>query len=88
MVNADIEAVFGPVPANTDLSEDTKSANDAAVISLLVIATISVVLRILSRKVSRAGVKADDYMMIVALVRRVPRSTGLPRFYLPQSYPM
>lgn len=63
-----IEAVFGPVPGNTDLIANARPGNDTSTIILLLIATISVVLRIFSRKASRAGITADDYMMVTALV--------------------
>lgn len=68
MVNAQIEAAFGPVPSGTNLSEDMRSGNNAAVAILLLIATISVILRMTSRFITHAGIKGDDYTINLALV--------------------
>lgn len=69
MTDSAIEAVFGPVPAGTDLTEDTRSGNNAVVIFLLIIATIATVLRMVARSIARAGIKSDDYVVVAALVR-------------------
>ncbi|ROV97415.1 hypothetical protein VMCG_06877 [Cytospora schulzeri] len=68
MVDAQIEAVFGKVPSGTDLAEDTRPGNDAAVVILLLIAIISVILRMTSRFSTRAGIKGDEYTINMALV--------------------
>ncbi|KAK7739763.1 hypothetical protein SLS53_005733 [Cytospora paraplurivora] len=68
MVDAKIEAVFGPLPAGTDLTADTRPGNNAAVAILLVIATISVVLRMISKYITHTGIKYDDYTIILALI--------------------
>lgn len=76
MVDAKIEAAFGPAPAGIDLTEDTRPGNNAAVIILLCIATISVILRMTSRFITRAGIKGDEYTIIMALVSILPPCPG------------
>ncbi|PSR82755.1 hypothetical protein BD289DRAFT_370835 [Coniella lustricola] len=68
MVNADIEAVFGTVPAGLDIDADTRPGNTAAVVILLALATISVGLRLVARSITRTSVQIDDYLTILALV--------------------
>ncbi len=41
----------------------------SSLISCLVIATVAVILRFISRRMVKTGVKADDWMIIAALVR-------------------
>jgi len=50
---------------------DNRSANIiAAQTIMLVVAYIAVGLRVLARRVSRAGMGSDDWMMLVALVSK------------------
>lgn len=63
-----IEAIFGPVPAGTNLNEDPVAGNDVAVAVLLGIATVAVVLRLLSRHFTSSPLKADDSVIIAALI--------------------
>lgn len=67
MTNAVIEVLFGPAPADSDLTAESMPGDDTAVIILWVIATFAVDLRLISRKISRAGLKADVYMIFAAL---------------------
>lgn len=68
-VDAGIVDLFGPVPAGIDLSEHYAKNADAANIALIAIAFVSVVLRFGARFVQKAGLKADDYFVLAALVR-------------------
>lgn len=71
MSTSAIEAVFGPAPANTDLTEDSRVGNNAAVIILWIIAAVAVVLRMISRKMLQAGLRWDDFVIVIALVSDV-----------------
>lgn len=68
MIDAQIKAVFGAAPAGVDLTADARPGNDAAVAVLVVIATVSVILRMTSRFITRAGIKGDEYAALMALV--------------------
>lgn len=62
-----IIAVYGPVPADVDLAEDHRAANDAVVGILLLVATVALMLRLVCRRMNNTGFKADDYSMAAAL---------------------
>ncbi|ETS85356.1 hypothetical protein PFICI_03381 [Pestalotiopsis fici W106-1] len=66
-----IEAAFGPAPANVDLTESLVLTNDVVAIILLVVAALAVFLRLLVRRLSRAGLGWDDWAIIVALIFNV-----------------
>lgn len=68
-VDANIIDLFGPVPDGLDLSESNATHMDVGIITLIVVALVSVVLRFGARFVQKAERKSDDYLMIVALVR-------------------
>lgn len=68
-VDAGIVALFGPVPSGVDLNENYTKNADAANIALIAIAFVSVLLRFGARFVQKAGLKADDYFVLAALVR-------------------
>lgn len=62
--------VFGPPPPGIDLSETQNAAVIDAVISLTVIGTAAVVLRIIARAKTKGTTFAlDDYLVIAGLVR-------------------
>lgn len=61
--------IFGPPPEGLDLSMSTTRTDTAAVIALLAIATASVMLRFVARAVQGSGVKHDDWIIVLALVR-------------------
>ena len=63
--------VFGPTPEGVDLSETQNVAVSSAVISLMVIATIFVLLRVAARAMQKGVTMAlavDDYCIAVGLV--------------------
>ncbi|RYP70557.1 hypothetical protein DL771_005376 [Monosporascus sp. 5C6A] len=63
-----ILAAFGPPPEGMDLTEDQSQANNIAVVVCLALAAVALVLRIWARNLQNFGVKADDYLIMVALV--------------------
>lgn len=67
-----IVAVFGPAPVGLDLSGDRRPGDNAAVIVLIAIATIAVALRIVVRFMQQSSFKADDYVIMLALVGLIP----------------
>lgn len=67
-IDPTIEALFGPLPAGIDLNEDPIPGNDVAVAVLLGIATVAVVLRLLCRHFTSSPLKADDSVIVAALV--------------------
>lgn len=67
-----IEAIFGPVPAGTNLNEDPVAGNDVAVAVLLGIATVAVILRLLSRHFTSSPLKADDSVIITWVLQIWP----------------
>lgn len=78
-VDANIVDLFGPLPEGIDLEENYADTTDMANIALIAIALLSVILRFGARAVQKAGFKADDYLVIVALVSA---STSLLTFRL------
>jgi len=77
--------VFGPAPPGIDLSKTQNAAIVKAVISLMVIGTLAVVLRVVARLMSKSKKLAiDDYLVILGLVSGSslfcpPRMVYLPR---------
>lgn len=63
-----IRAVFGPAPANIDLSASDVSVNNGVVIAMLLLAAVAVTLRFTARLVLRNALMADDWTIIAALV--------------------
>ena len=61
-------AVFGPPPANVNLDDSQVAQDNAAVISLLAIATVTVILRFIARFSMKQPFKTDDCLIIVSLV--------------------
>lgn len=63
---------FGELPPGIDLTENNTASNNAAAISVFVLAVIAVGLRFVARvKAQKANISADDYMIVAALVRPV-----------------
>lgn len=67
-IDAAVIEQFGQPPPGIDLSEVQMPGTDIGVIALVAVATLSVLLRLGSRLVQDAGLRADDYLIIVALV--------------------
>lgn len=67
-IDPTIVAIFGPVPVGTDLNENPIAGNDVAVAVLLGIATVAVVLRLVCRRFTSSPLKADDSVIIAALI--------------------
>ncbi|KAG8156608.1 hypothetical protein KVR01_013559 [Diaporthe batatas] len=67
-IDAAVIEQFGPPPPGIDLSEVQMPGTDLGVIVLVAVATLSVLLRLGSRLVQEAGLRADDYLIIAALV--------------------
>ncbi|KAL1868530.1 hypothetical protein Daus18300_005964 [Diaporthe australafricana] len=63
-----IEAIFGPLPPGTDLNENPIIGNDVAVAVLLGIATAAVVTRLICRHFTSSPLKADDSVIVAALI--------------------
>ncbi|RAH79599.1 hypothetical protein BO86DRAFT_449542 [Aspergillus japonicus CBS 114.51] len=71
-----IHALFGPAPANVDLTASAVAVNNAAVIAMLVLAAVAVMLRFTARLVLRNALMADDWAIIAALLC-IGATTGL-----------
>ncbi|KAK2611667.1 hypothetical protein N8I77_004997 [Diaporthe amygdali] len=67
-IDAAVIDQFGQPPPGIDLSEVHMPGTDIGVIVLVAVATLSVILRLGSRLVQDAGLRADDYLIIVALI--------------------
>lgn len=67
-----ILTTFGSPPADIDLNSDQRFGNDVSVAVLLFIAALGVSLRLAARMVRKSGLKADDYAILIALVRGYP----------------
>ncbi|KAF9638831.1 pth11-like integral membrane protein [Lasiodiplodia theobromae] len=63
-----ILVAFGDPPDNVDLAESRTRADNAAVIILILIASIAVALRLMARKFQHVGLKADDYIILASLI--------------------
>ena len=61
-------AVFGPPPEGMDLTEDQSVANTVASVVCLFLAIVAMGLRLWARSIQNFGIKADDWLIIVALV--------------------
>lgn len=62
--------VFGPPPAGIDLSETQDASVRASVISLMIIATVAVALRVLVRTIKKlgGGLSIDDFSIMLGLL--------------------
>lgn len=60
-----------PPPPGLDLDVDIRSIIIRPVVTLMVLATISVALRIASRLTSKLQLQWDDYLILLALVSSV-----------------
>ncbi|KAG6362551.1 hypothetical protein INS49_007643 [Diaporthe citri] len=67
-VDAAVIEQFGQPPPGVDLAEVQMPGTEIGVIALVAVATLSVLLRLGSRLVQDAGLRADDYLIIVALI--------------------
>ncbi|KAL4897019.1 pth11-like integral membrane protein [Aspergillus ambiguus] len=63
-----IVSVFGQPPHEVDISETHVRGNDAAVITLLCMATVAVLLRFVARVSTQNPLKIDDWAIVVALL--------------------
>ncbi|KAK2765873.1 hypothetical protein FQN53_006771 [Emmonsiellopsis sp. PD_33] len=64
-----MDSPFGPPPPGLDLTENHTPSNNAIVIAMFVLATVSVVLRFIARtRVQNVQLKADDWLIAAALV--------------------
>lgn len=61
-------------PPGVDLNEDIRWTILGPVITLVILATAAVALRVASRKVSNLQLQWDDYLIMGALVRDLPAS--------------
>ncbi|KAL0767214.1 hypothetical protein CaCOL14_010064 [Colletotrichum acutatum] len=84
-----IKAAFGSPPEGVVLNENQTTKNNAIVIILLSIATISVVGRLIARGKYGPGLSLDDYAIVVALVL-VAATAGMviASAFLVGSYPV
>lgn len=69
-INPIILAAFGPPPPGLDLAESQEMAITVVAIVCTIVATIALGLRIWARSLQSFGMKADDWLMVVALVCR------------------
>ena len=65
MVSSD--SSWGPVPAGVDLEQDASPQITIVVVVLLVIAAITVVLRLISRRLVGINLWWDDWLILLAL---------------------
>lgn len=79
-----IRALFGPAPANVDLTASAVAVNNAAVVAMLVLAAVAVMLRFTARLVLGNALMADDWAIIAALVSvmRLRLSTSSDSMFL------
>lgn len=66
-IDAAVIEQFGQPPPGIDLSEVQMPGTTIGVIALVAVATLSVLLRLGSRLVQDAGLRADDYWIVAAL---------------------
>jgi hypothetical protein len=85
-----ILAAFGPPPPGIDLKAKQETAIIVVALVSTAFATVALLLRIWARNFQRFGMMADDYLMIVALVRPLgfPRVTLQVTDLLTRSLPM
>jgi hypothetical protein len=75
--------VFGPAPEGIDLSKTQNAPIRNAVVSLMVIGTVFVGLRLVARRMQKAAsLGLDDFCIILGLVKP-PRLPTIPVFCLP-----
>lgn len=68
---------FGPAPPGIDLSQTQNESIRSAVISLMVIGTIFVSLRIIARTMQKGvSLAVDDYCIVMGLVSLHFKSSG------------
>ncbi|KAH7128033.1 pth11-like integral membrane protein [Dactylonectria estremocensis] len=60
--------IFGEAPEGLDLTQSTATADTAVTISLLALAVIAIILRFVARRLQQAGLKMDDWAIILALL--------------------
>ncbi|KAJ5667441.1 hypothetical protein N7507_003305 [Penicillium longicatenatum] len=68
-VDPAIEALFGPPPSNINLNDTSVGNNNRGVIAMLCVAALAVITRFITRITFRNPILADDYIIIIALVR-------------------
>jgi hypothetical protein len=61
-------AALDPPPDGIDLNDDLRWTIIGPVIALVVLSTIAVVLRIMSRRILKLQLRWDDYLILAALV--------------------
>ena len=61
---------FGPAPPGVDLSESQNGRMYGGVITLMVLGTLAVALRVYARSKTKLRFAVDDYLIFVALVSR------------------
>ena len=66
-----VEDILGPPPAGTDLSENRAPRDNAVVLTLCVLAAITVILRFIVRlRGPKPRPELDDWLIVAALVSR------------------
>lgn len=68
-----ILAAFGDLPDHVDLTGNRTPGDNAAVVILVAISSVAMILRLMARRFQHVGLKADDYIILMSLVRQ-PRS--------------
>ncbi|KAI9730001.1 MAG: hypothetical protein M1834_006199 [Cirrosporium novae-zelandiae] len=66
-----ITDIFGPAPTGLDLTESETAGNNAAVITLMIVATVTVGLRLYARSTQKTPLGLDDYSIILALLAAI-----------------
>ena len=82
-VDPAIVAVFGAPPSSLDLTDSRVSVDNAVAGVILCLAVVSVLLRFVARHLLRNPLKADDWVIILALVRSIHSFTDTPFNYAP-----
>ncbi|KAF2139481.1 uncharacterized protein K452DRAFT_61114 [Aplosporella prunicola CBS 121167] len=62
-----ITKIFGPAPDGLNLKESRQTEDNVISIVLIIVAAVSVTLRIIARKMQGLFLRADDYAMVVGL---------------------
>lgn len=68
-LDANIVSIFGQPPDGLDLTENKATHYSQGLLILTCVGVASVISRFTARLVQKAGFKADDYFIILALVR-------------------
>ncbi|EFX06590.1 pth11-like integral membrane protein [Grosmannia clavigera kw1407] len=63
-----ILAVFGSAPDGINLKANRAVQNDAAAITVIILALIAVIFRFIARSIQRAPINRDDWVIILALL--------------------